>query len=545
MPSPSLAKINAQKRQNKTRFEVAADLQLLGTKYLHFDVLHGEFNRELCQFLDSNRLKKKVLLLAPRFSYKTLSIKARIVQEILNNPDVTIGYIHHTLSKAEQTVDEVSQMFLKNEELRALLPPDRRPPLKGKWAKQGEFLIPGRAQIGNLQPTVKAFSTGMDLTGQHFTLLIGDDLISKKTVEEMGGLTAITRWWTSTAIPVIGTGGRALLIGTRWAYDDLYGDALVSTHWKTMLRGILERDGKPDPLGDPIDLLVLKDPDRVELGSRPLTMEDIVAYQAPPPDGMGSDFAGQMLNLPEPEGGRPWLPSECENYVEPKDWEPWIRQVVLLMDPAPKGFGKFDGKTPDKDAWAIALIGYYESPKDPGIMKRVLIDGAISKDWTLDDGMIRTLGLLRKWDSIGTCIVGIEEGLGHAKNAEFYCTKLREVCRGRHRVNPLPFRSTQRGKKPRMADLVSMASQGTFVICQETCSKEFLKMFLLQARSHPHQPQGHDDAFDAVAYLNDPVLHDHIPKASIPTRRRVNQWDPYSRSQSEDDNSSRSRYFNI
>ena len=532
----SVATHKSNLRYASERERCIRDLHYLSTEYLGIRVLDSNFNRECLEFLDLNRAAKRVLLMAPRHSYKTLSTKARMIQEILRNPDVTIGYVHHTLDKAKQIVNEVAEFLTRNERIIELM--QRKLNKRSKWQWDGEILIPGRESLGHMQPTIKAFSTGQDLTGQHFSLLIGDDLISKETMEEMGGVAGVDRWWTSTAVPVIGSNGRALLVGTRWTYDDLYAEALESSIWHTMHRGILEDEEKrPDPLGKPIEMYMLEDPDDHQSALMPLTMDHVIAFR----EEMKGDFNAQMLNLPEPEGGRAWLAGSHEHSVKLDTIQDWIRQVVVLVDPAPKGANA------NHDFWANAVVGYYDDPKTPGILKRVLLDGNSSQDWTTDDGMIDVLRLLRKWSSFGACVVGMEEGLGAARSAKHNCIKLQEICRGKHRVMPIPFKLTSQkdGKNRRFADLASLAGAGWFQIA-DSCNKQFMNLFLNQCRCHPDQFDGHDDLRDAVSYMSDPALDEHIPKSRIPVKRRLLQgWDPYNINRDEEEFTPRSRYFGI
>jgi len=529
----AVAKHKQQLKDEVERQRCINDLHYLATEYLGMRVLDGAFNRECQSFLDSNRTHKRVLLMAPRLAYKTLSMKARIIQEVLRNPDVTIGYVHHQLEKSKQVVNEVAEIFQKNQRLRKLL--TRALPPKTDWCWDGEILIPGRLTIGHQQPTVKAFSTGQDMTGQHFTLLIGDDLISRDTLQEAGGVEEVDRWWTSTAVPIIGSTGRALLVGTRWTYDDLYAEALVSTRWSVMHRGILETEGRPDPNGQVIELMKLSDPDDHNSELRMTTMEDVIAAR----EEMKGDFNAQMLNLPEPLGGRAWLAGTHEHKVKLENIQEWIRQVVILVDPAPKGANS------NHDFWANAVIAYYEEPKSPGILKRALIDGNSSQNWTTDDGMIDVLRLLKKWSNFGSHVVGVEEGLGAARNAQFFLNKLKEICRGKHRVLPVAFKLTQQkdSKNRRFADLASLAGSGWFSVA-DSCPRAFESLFLNQCRSHPDQFDGHDDLRDAVSYLSDPALDPHIPKASIPVKRRlIDRFDPFTQNRDEEQFVQRSRYF--
>jgi hypothetical protein len=92
-----------------------------------------------------------------------------------------------------------------------------------------------------------------------------------------------------------------------------------------------------------------------------------------------------------------------------------------------------------------------------------------------------------------------------------------------------------------MADLVSSAQSGWFGIA-ETCPQDYRNLFLNQARAHPSEFDGHDDAFDATAYFDDPALKPYIPMASIVQRRKNS--DAWWKDEDDQDRPYISRYFN-
>jgi predicted phage terminase large subunit-like protein len=468
----------------------------LNTEILHFKVLGSRFSRECQSFLQQPH--NRLALFAPRKSYKTLTLRGFCIQEILKDPSIHIAYVSQELELAERAVNAVGLTLLKNPGLRRLLGSAHSPKTTGKWLRDGEFEVPGRLDPTDTTPTLKAYSTGQDMTGFRADIIIADDIIGKKVVRERGGVEFLDGWWQDTALPVIGLGtaGRAVLVGTFWSNRDLYQDIVQkwTGTWRNMVRGIQETAGKPDPEGEIIDLWMRRG-NSPDSPVEPVSMSDVEAFKLE----MGSSYGPQMLNIPSLDGDRPW--PECEDGIEIPSIQVGEANPtrVVLIDPAPVGASK------EHDFWANAVIGVY-STKD--FVRRVLLDGRASQVWDVDSGILNALELARKWNAT---LIGVEEPPS-AYAAKFYVNKIQELARMKGmRIEVVAFKNRQQSKLTRIANLISEIKSGTFMLCRESCDPKFLEDFYLQGRSFPSA--GHDDVIDSCAFINDSAVQEFLPQS--------------------------------
>jgi hypothetical protein len=527
----NIARLRAKRLKESIKDRCCRDLRYLAVDILGYNWMAGSFHREVFDFINENRDHPRVALFTPRYTYKSRIQICEIIQELLRRPDSYIALVHHKLDLARELVVEVGELLQKNEKLRELFDLKNRPGKKYnafiKASQGGEFTLPG---TGRSKPSLKGFSADQDLTGAHPDTIFLDDVISAKTVEFFNGVEGLRQWIRHTIIPLAGAAGSLRVKGTMWSPDDWYADIMNSKSWNWTRRAILEdKDGDPDENnGLPIDIFV-GDP-KVEGGKRHLTMEDIQRYK----EEMKSHFPGQMMNNPRPEGSRPWNPAKCEHYVKLSQIRKYLKKIVILTDPAPLGLtddGSLTRKDGNKDYWSIAVVGYMRSANKT---VRVLLDGNASQSWTLDDGLNEIRKLMRKWN---VKIVGIEEPPMLPKGVSFYGKSLKEkFSRAEQvmgqRVKPVRFKATHKGKAPRIFDLCSMAgmtdedgdSDPLFIMCEETCDKGFLRMFLEQVRDWSGKNSiVYDDVLDSVAYLEDPAITELVRLSS--TRIQENWMD--------------------
>jgi hypothetical protein len=518
MSVQTIARLKKAKELELKRARAQADLRFLAVDICGYDWMSGPWHDQIFDFIDERVDHPRVAVFTPRYSYKSRIECVEIVREILRNPEVSIALVHHKLDLARELVVEIGELFQKNEALRELLPanhtPGKRTTAFIKTSQGGEFRLPG---TGRAKATLKGFSADQDLTGAHPDIIFMDDVISAKTIEYFNGVEGLRQWVRHTIVPLAGATGRIRVKGTRWSPEDWYSDIIEADSWEHINRAILEmEDGTPDEhKGKPIEIYV-GDP-QAEGGKRFLTMDDVIRYK----EEMKSHFGGQMMNDPRPDGSRPWNENTCEHYISSSAVRRYLKKIVILTDPAPLGMddkGRLVKPDGTKDYWATAVIGYLKSEKRT---VRVLLDGSMSQSWGLDQGLQEIKRLMRKWN---VKIVGIEEPLGAGANVGFYARALKdkfgeaERVMG-HRCRPFKFKSTQKGKPPRIMDLAAMAGMRDadgdldplFVMCKDTCDKEFLKMFLTQARNWAGKDSiKHDDCLDVVAYCDDPALVDLI-----------------------------------
>ena len=520
MALSAVTQLKKQKALEVKKKKAQTDLGYLITEILDceekpYNLFTKEWHGPLCDWRSKNNSHSRIALFAPRMSYKsTYYVMACILQDILNDPDVAIFLIHHKLEFACELVTEVAWHLRNNIKYRELLPYENRPMKNSKFLKTangGQFKLP---RTHRRHPTLSGTSVGQDFTSTHPDIVYLDDVISEKTIEEQGGFAGIKAWIERTITALLGATGKLRCCGTLWSGnpdEDYYMDIMKpDSGWLYQRKAILENEkGEADWNGKPIHIYV---PDRsCKDNRRLLTVEDVEQFKK---DAKGY-FAGQYMNEPTPKGVRPWDKDTCEHYVTVREVQPHLKSIAILMDPAPLGMdsdGKKMGISGDKNYWAMAVMGYTRSPK--GNVIRVLLDGSMSQEWTLDEGMKECRRLMRKWKCR---VVGIEEARAHGQNAGLFGLRLIDICKKspyyeRLKPKPVTFKGTQKGKSPRIHDLAALAKLRDFMInSDDNMNPEFLSMFLTQARNWSGKNSiKFDDCIDSVAYLEDAAIKEAI-----------------------------------
>ena len=188
-----------------------------------------------------------------REHYKsTIITYGKTIQDILIDPNVTIGIFSHTRPIAKGFLRQIKREFEGNQTLRALFDdviwdnPQKDAP---KWSEDdGIILI--RSQNPK-EATVEAWGLvdGMP-TGKHFAELIYDDVVTEKSVTGPEMIKKTTDAW-ALSLNLGAHGGLRRCIGTRYHFNDTYrtmidrGSVIPRIHPAT-------HNGKMD--GDPVFL---------------------------------------------------------------------------------------------------------------------------------------------------------------------------------------------------------------------------------------------------------------------------------------------------
>ena len=214
-----------------------------------------------------------------RFHYKsTIITLAGVVQEILKDPEITIGIFSHVLSTSKKFVRQI-QRALEDPRLHSLFPDilHEKPPQRF-WSAQDGLIVKRR---GNpKEPTVQAAGLvdGMP-TGAHYDLRVYDDIVTQDSVSTPDQISKTTQAWELSLALGTAEGGRAWYTGTRYHPQDTYNALLERNVLKARIRICMDEAGNP-VLMSAEKLKTL----RVEMGER--------------------TFASQMLQQPVGEGMR-------------------------------------------------------------------------------------------------------------------------------------------------------------------------------------------------------------------------------------------------
>jgi hypothetical protein len=164
-----------------------------------------------------------LLFLQPRGHFKTTCItEGRAIQMILNNPDVAILIVSGTSKLPREVMQTIKWHFLGNTRFRELYP--KFIPDTNDWGTLTACTVPNRIDGARREPTITAATTGTKLTGSHFDVIFGDDLINEENCTTREQIAAAIEWFKYTGpLFVTPETGKFIVSGTRYAFSDVHG----------------------------------------------------------------------------------------------------------------------------------------------------------------------------------------------------------------------------------------------------------------------------------------------------------------------------------
>jgi len=140
------------------------------------------------------------------------------VFDMIRNPNVRVCIASKTEGHAKKILSEVKQHLEQNEDFTRIFGN-----LVGddKW-NETEIIVSTRSRPAK-EPTVFAVGIGGQVTGSHFDVIYGDDLVDEDNSRTKHGRTRTKTWYYTALDPTLEPDGRRHIIGTRYHYDDLYG----------------------------------------------------------------------------------------------------------------------------------------------------------------------------------------------------------------------------------------------------------------------------------------------------------------------------------
>lgn len=188
--------------------------------------LHPPLHQQVCSFLsDWSSFLTKILLIPRGHLKSSLASIALPLWFWINNPDTTILLSHGKRDSAVKYLRELKDRMEQNDLLKTLFPeifyqdPRKESPV---W-REDEICIK-RKKISKV-PSMKATGVDASVVGFHFNVVILDDLVFRETIG-----TPVQRKKTLDYIDqssyLLLPGGKKLIVGTRWHWDDCYGAIL-------------------------------------------------------------------------------------------------------------------------------------------------------------------------------------------------------------------------------------------------------------------------------------------------------------------------------
>lgn len=291
-----------------------------------------------------------------REHYKSTIITfAGIVQEVIRDPEITIGIFSHTKGVSRKFLDQIKREFESNDDLKALYPhifwqnPEKQ---ASKWSLDGGLILKRKSNPKECTIEAHGLVDGQP-TGSHFALMVYDDVVTRESVTTPEQVKKTTdAWGLSDNLGARGADGklRKWHIGTRYSFADTYQYMIDREILKLRIHPATD-NGKID--GKPVFL-------------SPEAWAEKVKTQP------SAILAAQMLQNPA-AGQQALFRKEWLRFL---DVRPATLNVYLLCDPA-------SSKKKDSDRTAIAAIG---------------VDAAKNR-WLLD-GYHHRMSLSERWQAL-------------------------------------------------------------------------------------------------------------------------------------------------
>lgn len=236
-PSTSAAGIGGGSRQEAkavyARARHAEDLRALCAGDLFFLLVYAMRRTDMdrdwtfarCREVQAN--PDGYLDLWSREHYKSTIITVGLtIQNILNNPDITVGIFSHTRPIAKSFLRQIRREFETNRLLQELFP-HICPPKRGEartWSEDGGITV--RRSGNPKENTVEAWGlVDGQPTGKHFDVLVYDDVVTLESVSTPEQIRKTTDAWR-LSLNLGARGGVRRMIGTRYHANDTYAELI-------------------------------------------------------------------------------------------------------------------------------------------------------------------------------------------------------------------------------------------------------------------------------------------------------------------------------
>ncbi len=159
-----------------------------------------------------------------RFHYKsTIITYAGAIQEILRNPEVTIGIFSHTRPIAKGFLVQIKREFEENARLKALFPDILYENPKAEspgWSVDNGIIVKRRSNPKEATVEAHGLVDGQP-TSKHFGILIYDDVVTRESVTTPDMMAKVTEAW-ALSLNLGHEGAKTVYAGTRYHYNDTY-----------------------------------------------------------------------------------------------------------------------------------------------------------------------------------------------------------------------------------------------------------------------------------------------------------------------------------
>lgn len=411
-----------------------------------------------------------------REHYKSTIITfAKTIQDVLVDPEVTVGIFSHTRPIAKGFLEQIKREFETNEYLIRLFPDVlyQKPGAESsKWSLDGGIIV--KRKTNPKEATVEAWGlVDGQPTSKHFKILIYDDVVTLESVSTPDQIKKVTASLENSYN--LGTeGGRRRFIGTRYHLNDSYKtimdrDSVIPRIHKAT------HNGKAPPEGAPVFL-----------------SEQLIAEKR---RDMGPyTFSCQMLQDPVADRAMSFKREWLRYYEGLSDTSKW--NIYIVVDAANK-------KKSTSDYTVMEVIGLAPD------QNYYLIEGVRDR-MNLTQRAAKLFELHRKYGpkKVGYEQYGMQADVEHIKY---------EMEQKNYRFEIVELGGSM-AKEDRIKRLIPVHEQGRFYmpkaqsfVNSEGQSKDYVQMFV-DDEYLAFPVCVHDDMLDGRARILDPAFGAEFPK---------------------------------
>jgi predicted phage terminase large subunit-like protein len=191
-----------------------------------------------------------------RDHYKsTIITYAKTIQDILIDPEVTVGIFSHSRPIAKAFLEQIKRELESNEYLKQLFPdilyekPQSEAP---KWSLDSGIIV--KRQTNPKEATVEAWGlVDGQPTSRHFSHQVYDDVVTLESVSTPDQITKTTRAWEMSLNLGSGERTKRRYIGTRYHINDSYRTMIERGSVNARVKPATD-NGKSPPEGKPVFL---------------------------------------------------------------------------------------------------------------------------------------------------------------------------------------------------------------------------------------------------------------------------------------------------
>lgn len=406
------------------------------------------------------------------FYKSTILTYALSIQDILNNPDITIGIFSHTRPIAKGFLYQIKYEFESNQTLKELFPDvlwENPKAESSRWSLDSGIVV--RRNNNSKEATVEAHGlVDGQPTSRHFQVLVYDDVVTVESVSTPEMINKVTAAW-ELSLNLGARGGVQRYIGTRYHFGDTY-KTIMDRGTATPRIYPATHNGKED--GEPVFL------DRETLRKK---RRDMGPYT----------FSAQMLQNPVADVSQgfkvEWLQYwKAQHYAN--------MNLYLLCDPASE-------KKKTSDYTAMVVLGL-------GPDKNIYVITMVRDRLNLTERARMIMHLHREYEPIA---VGYEK---YAQQADIeHLQYLMQQENYRFPIIPL---GGQVKKEDRIKRLIPDAEQGRLFLPSQCIRvnyegrQEDLTKILVHDEIAAFPVGVHDDLLDALSRIKDEDLGAAYPK---------------------------------